>query len=56
MPVHEAHDIGMKIEDVLRNVFPNMEVTIHFEPIEDRASWEDNILRGIEPSPSEPEA
>jgi cation diffusion facilitator family transporter len=57
MPVREAHDIGMKIEDVLRSAFPNMEVTIHFEPIEEGASYEDNTLRGIEPSgPSEPEA
>src|SRR5262245_22525025 len=57
MPVREAHDIGMKIEDVLRSAIINLEVTIHFEPIEDRASWEDNTLRGIEPPPpSEPEA
>jgi cation diffusion facilitator family transporter len=49
MPVREAHDIGMRIEDVLRIAVPNLEVTIHFEPIEDRASWEDNTLRGIEP-------
>jgi divalent metal cation (Fe/Co/Zn/Cd) transporter len=49
MPVREAHDIGMKIEDVLRNAVPNLEVTIHFEPIEEGVSYEDNTLRGIEP-------
>lgn len=49
MPVREAHDIGIKIEDALRNAIPNLEVTIHFEPIEEGASYEDNTLRGIEP-------
>jgi hypothetical protein len=29
---------------------PGVEVTIHIEPIEDRASWEDHALRGIEPA------
>lgn len=49
MPVREAHDIGMRIEDVLRVAVPNLEVTIHFEPIEEGVSYEDNTLRGIEP-------
>jgi len=47
--VREAHDLGMKVEDALHSAVPGVEVTIHIEPIEDRASWEDHALRGIEP-------
>lgn len=47
--VRSAHDLGMTIEAALAEVLPGVEVTIHIEPIEDQASWEDNSLRGIEP-------
>ena len=47
--VREAHDLGMKVELAIQNALPGIEVTIHIEPIEDRASWEDNSLKGIEP-------
>ncbi|HJZ92872.1 MAG TPA: cation diffusion facilitator family transporter [Gemmataceae bacterium] len=49
MSVREAHDLGMRVEKELRATLPHVEVTIHIEPIEDRASWEDNALHGIEP-------
>jgi cation diffusion facilitator family transporter len=47
--VRAAHDLGMRVEAALNAAVPGVEVTIHIEPIEDRASWEDNTLKGIEP-------
>jgi cation diffusion facilitator family transporter len=47
--VREAHDLSLEIEKELHRVLPDLEVTIHLEPIEDRASWEDNALKDIEP-------
>jgi cation diffusion facilitator family transporter len=47
--VREAHDLGLKVEAALEAALPTLEVTIHLEPIEDRASYDDNKLRGIEP-------
>jgi cation diffusion facilitator family transporter len=47
--VRDAHDLATKVEDALRATSPEVEITIHIEPIEDRASWEDNRLQGIEP-------
>jgi cation diffusion facilitator family transporter len=49
MSVRDAHDLALKVEDALRVALPEVEITIHLEPIEDRASWEDNVLQGIEP-------
>lgn len=47
--VRDAHDLAERIESALRVALPRVAVTIHIEPIEERASWEDNVLRGIEP-------
>lgn len=47
--VREAHDLGMRVELAIQQALPGIEVTIHIEPIEDLASWEDNSLKGIEP-------
>jgi cation diffusion facilitator family transporter len=55
LTVRAAHDLGMKVEEALHAALPGVETTIHIEPIEDRASWEDNTLRGIEP-PGKPVA
>lgn len=52
--VRDAHDLGMRVEEALHAAVPGVEVTIHIEPIEDRASWEDNTLRGIEPPGAAP--
>jgi cation diffusion facilitator family transporter len=49
MTVHDAHELSERVEAALRMALPKVAVTIHIEPIEDRISWEDNILRGIEP-------
>jgi cation diffusion facilitator family transporter len=53
LTVRDAHDLGIKVEVALHAALPGVETTIHIEPIEDRASWEDNTLRDIEP-PSKP--
>jgi cation diffusion facilitator family transporter len=50
--VRDAHDAGMIVEAALHQALPGLEVTIHIEPIEDRASWEDNALKDIEPPAS----
>jgi len=49
MTVREAHDVAERIENVLRDLFPVLEATIHIEPIEALESWNDNQLEGIEP-------
>ena len=49
MSVREAHDLAERIENALRGLLPNLEVTIHIEPIEALESWSDNPLVGIEP-------
>jgi cation diffusion facilitator family transporter len=52
--VREAHDLATEVETALNQVFPTLHVTIHLEPIEDVASYEDNTLRGIEPEEDGP--
>jgi cation diffusion facilitator family transporter len=49
MTVREAHDLAERVEAALRAALPRVAVTIHIEPIEEQASWEDHALRGIEP-------
>jgi cation diffusion facilitator family transporter len=49
MNVRDAHRLGTEVEEALRAALPHVEITIHIEPIEEPASFEDNTLRGIEP-------
>jgi cation diffusion facilitator family transporter len=44
LSVQQAHAFGSEIEDAIRAVAPGLEVTVHIEPIEDRAAWEDSQL------------
>jgi cation diffusion facilitator family transporter len=46
--VQQGHDLGDRIERAVRAAFPGLELTLHIEPIEARASWEDSELLGIE--------
>jgi cation diffusion facilitator family transporter len=46
--VRRAHDLAVAVEEALRQRFPGMEVTIHVEPIEEPASWQDSELLRIE--------
>jgi divalent metal cation (Fe/Co/Zn/Cd) transporter len=54
--VRQAHALANRIEDAVRAALPGTEVTIHAEPIEERAAYSDNPLAGVEPaSPRERE-
>ena len=46
--VQRAHAIVNRIEDALRAAHPDLEVTVHVEPIEERAAWEDSALVPLE--------
>jgi cation diffusion facilitator family transporter len=47
--VTEGHRLADLLEDALHRTIPGLEITIHIEPIEDSASYEDNRLKDIEP-------
>jgi len=47
--VQHAHDLTHRIEDAVKNSFPQTETTVHIEPIEEQASWEDSVLVSLEP-------
>jgi cation diffusion facilitator family transporter len=46
--VRRAHELTARIEEALRAAFPGIEITVHVEPIEDRAAWEDSELVPLE--------
>ena len=46
--VRKAHDLAQRIEDAVKAALPGAEVSIHIEPIEERASWEDSALVPLE--------
>jgi cation diffusion facilitator family transporter len=46
--VRRAHELTTRIEEAIRNALPGIEVTVHVEPIEDRAAWEDSELVPLE--------
>jgi cation diffusion facilitator family transporter len=46
--VRRAHDLANMVEKAVCAAVPGIEVTIHIEPIEERASWEDSALLDIE--------
>jgi cation diffusion facilitator family transporter len=48
LSVQRAHDLTGKIENAIRAALPGIEVTIHIEPIEEKAAWEDSELLPIE--------
>lgn len=48
LSVRRAHEITARIEEAVRSALPGMEVTVHVEPIEDRAAWEDSELVSLE--------
>jgi cation diffusion facilitator family transporter len=41
MPVREAHRLAERIEKAIARVVPGTETTIHFEPVEEPAAWQD---------------
>jgi cation diffusion facilitator family transporter len=48
LSVTRAHALTTRIENAVRAALPNIEVTVHIEPIEERAAYEDSALVPIE--------
>jgi cation diffusion facilitator family transporter len=46
--VQQAHDVANRIEQAVRLALPDMEVTVHIEPIEEQAAYEDSALVRLE--------
>lgn len=46
--VQKAHDLTGHVEDAIKNVLPGIEVTVHIEPIEEPAAWQDSDLLPLE--------
>jgi hypothetical protein len=46
--VQQAHEVVNRIEDAVRQALPEIEVTVHVEPIEERAAWQDSALLALE--------
>jgi len=42
--IKAATQITDRIEEAVRAALPNLEVTVHIEPIEDQAAWVDSAL------------
>jgi cation diffusion facilitator family transporter len=51
--VKHAHDLVGKVEEAIEAALPGIEVTVHIEPIEEPAAWQDSALLGQEPAPGE---
>jgi cation diffusion facilitator family transporter len=48
LSVRQAHEVATRIESAVRAALADMEVTVHIEPIEERAAWEDSELLELE--------
>jgi cation diffusion facilitator family transporter len=46
--VDQAHRLGDEIEVALRALLPELEATVHIEPIEEPGSWQDSALVPLE--------
>jgi divalent metal cation (Fe/Co/Zn/Cd) transporter len=47
--VSAAHALAVRVEEAVRAALPGIEVTVHIEPIEEPASWDDSALLPLEP-------
>jgi cation diffusion facilitator family transporter len=48
LQVRNAHAVGERMEAAVAQALPGTEATVHIEPIEERAAWEDSALLPIE--------
>jgi cation diffusion facilitator family transporter len=48
LSVQQAHNVTGQIEEAVRGVLPELEVSIHIEPIEDASAWDDSALLPLE--------
>jgi cation diffusion facilitator family transporter len=51
MTVADSHVLSDAIEHSLRTALPNVEPTIHVEPVEHLSAWQDSALLSVEASP-----
>jgi len=47
--VQHAHDVSRRVENAVESSFPGTETTVHVEPIDEPASWDDSALLQLEP-------
>lgn len=50
--VAQTHEFADGVEKEVKDALPGVEITTHFEPIEDEASWRDSELLAVEPKPT----
>jgi cation diffusion facilitator family transporter len=53
MEVQRAHEVAERMEAAVAEALPGTEVTVHIEPIEEQAAWEDSALLPIEQAAKE---
>jgi divalent metal cation (Fe/Co/Zn/Cd) transporter len=46
--VRHAHEVTGAVEQAIAAALPAAEITVHIEPVEERASWEDSALLAVE--------
>src|SRR5205823_13937113 len=46
--VKKAHDLTGLVEKAVKSALPGMEVTVHIEPIEEPAAWQDSDVLALE--------
>ncbi len=46
--VQKAHDLTEHVEEAVKTAMPGIEVTVHIEPIEEPAAWQDSELLPLE--------
>ncbi len=46
--VKKSHDLTGQVEEAIRTALPNIEITVHIEPIEEPAAWHDSELLPLE--------
>jgi cation diffusion facilitator family transporter len=48
--VRHGHDLAQRIEHAAETALPGIEITVHIEPIDEPASWQDSALLPLEPT------
>jgi divalent metal cation (Fe/Co/Zn/Cd) transporter len=48
LSVARAHEATRRIEQEIANILPGAETTVHVEPIEEPAAWDDSALVKLE--------
>jgi divalent metal cation (Fe/Co/Zn/Cd) transporter len=51
LSVRDGHTLAHRVEEGLHRSSPGLEVTVHIEPIDERASWEEAALKRLGENP-----